>query len=104
MDLKLEQCICVKFCFKSGYTATDTFKLLQKVYNHECLPHTTVFEWFGQFCDSCVSANDDLRKGRLCTSRMTENIEAVHTALVQDRRCTIKMHAECFHIDKETVC
>ncbi len=45
MDSKLEQCVCVKFCFKSGYTATDMFKLLQKVYGCECLSCTTIFEW-----------------------------------------------------------
>ncbi len=101
MDLKLEQHIYVEYYFKRGYTARDTFKLLQKAYGCECLQHTMILEWFGQFYDGPVSV-DDPKDGRSHTSRMTENIDAVCMALVRDR-CMSRMLAECFHIDKETV-
>ncbi len=54
MYSKLEQHVGLKFCFKSGYAATDTFKLLQKAYSCECLSCTMVFKWFGWFCASCL--------------------------------------------------
>ncbi len=63
MDSKLKQCAGVKLCFKSGYIATDTFKLLQKAYSCERLSRTMVFEWFGRFCDSRASIDDDPREG-----------------------------------------
>ncbi len=39
----------IKFCFKNELTATETFKMLQNVYDNECLPRTNVFEWHGKF-------------------------------------------------------
>ncbi len=84
LDSKLEQCVCVKFCFKSSYTAIDTFELFQKAYGCKCLSHTMVFEWYSWFCDSRVSVDDDPGEGRRRTSRTTENIKAVCAVLVQD--------------------
>ncbi len=49
MDSKLEQ----RVCFKTGYTATDMYKLLQKAHGRECLLHTMVFKWLGRFRNSC---------------------------------------------------
>jgi len=41
-----EQFICVKFCFKIGKTATETYQLLQQAYGEDAMGHTQVFDWF----------------------------------------------------------
>ncbi len=44
-----------------------------------------------------------IQERRDCVLRMTENNEALCVALVQGNCCTIRMFAEHFSIDKETV-
>lgn len=39
----------VKFCFKLGKTFTETFKLIQKVYEDDWLSRTKIYEWFKRF-------------------------------------------------------
>ena len=38
-----EQCICIKFCFKIGITATETYQLLQQAYGEDTVGRTQVF-------------------------------------------------------------
>jgi len=38
-----EQHICIKFCFKIGKTATETYQLLQQAYGEDAVGHTQVF-------------------------------------------------------------
>jgi len=38
-----EQRICIKFCFKIGKTATETYQLLQQVYGEDAMGRTQVF-------------------------------------------------------------
>ena len=37
-----EQCICIKFCFKIGKTATEMYQLLQKAYGEVAMGCTQV--------------------------------------------------------------
>ena len=41
-----EQRICIKFCFKIGKTATETYQLLQQAYGEDAMGRTQVFDWF----------------------------------------------------------
>jgi hypothetical protein len=42
-----EQCICIKFCFKIGKTATEKYQLLQQAYGEDAMSRTEVpFECF----------------------------------------------------------
>ena len=56
-----EQCICIKFCFKIGKTATETYQLLHQAYNI-----------------------------RLSTSRNEEMIAKVKTIVRNNRRLTVR--------------
>ena len=38
-----EQCICIKFCFKIGKTAMETYQLLQQAYGEDAVGRTQVF-------------------------------------------------------------
>ena len=44
-----EQCICIKFCFKIGKTATETYQLLQQAYGEDEMGRTQVLDWFRRF-------------------------------------------------------
>ena len=44
-----EQGICIKFCFKIGKTATETYQLLQQAYGEDEMGRTQVFDWFRLF-------------------------------------------------------
>jgi len=41
-----EQRICIKFCFKIGKTAMETYQLLQQAYGEDEMGRTQVFNWF----------------------------------------------------------
>ena len=44
-----EQCICIKFCFKIGKPATETYQLLQQAYGEDAMGRTQLFDWFLRF-------------------------------------------------------
>ncbi|KAK4881706.1 hypothetical protein RN001_005025, partial [Aquatica leii] len=67
------QRIVVKFHFKHGKTATETYNLLKEVYGSECLSRTRVFEWFKRFQDGRQDVEDDSRPGRPSTSKTDDN-------------------------------
>jgi len=41
-----EQRICIKFCFKIGKPATETYQLLQQAFGEDVMVRTQVFDWF----------------------------------------------------------
>ena len=59
-----EQRICIKFCFKIGKTATETYQLLQQAYGEDAMGRTDVFVWFRRFKEGRTSAESDPRPGR----------------------------------------
>ncbi len=79
------------------------FKMLQKVYGNECLSRTNVFEQYGKFRNRRESVDDDTREGHSQTSRTPDHIIKLRVALADNQCSTIRIFAEWFHIDKETV-
>ncbi len=94
----------VLFYFKNELTATEMFEMLQKAFGNECLSRTNVFEWYGKYCNGRESVGDDPRAGRPPNQTNTGTHCKVCAALADDQRSTIRMLADWFHIDKETVC
>ncbi|GFX48184.1 mariner Mos1 transposase [Trichonephila clavipes] len=99
----IEQRIVVKFHFKLGKTATETYNLLKEVYGSECLSHARVSEWFKRFKDGRQDVEDDSRPGHPSTSKTDENVEKVVSLIRSDRRLSIRAIAETVNIDKECV-
>ncbi|GFT06949.1 protein GVQW3 [Trichonephila clavipes] len=99
----IEQRIVVKFHFKLGKTATETYNLLKEVYGGECLSRARVFEWFKRFKDGRQDVEDDSRPGRPSTSKTDENVEKVASLIRSNRRLSIRAIAETVNIDKECV-
>jgi len=85
----MEQRVNVKLFLKLRKYATETYDLLKKVYDDECLSRTQVFGWFERFKEGREMIGDDQRPGRPSTSKINANIEKVGEIVRQNRRLSI---------------
>ena len=60
----LEERYAIKFCFKLGKNATETYGMLQTAFGESCTNWTWVFEWHKRFKEGRESMRDDERCGR----------------------------------------
>jgi len=86
----IEQCICIKFCFKIGKTATETYQLLQQAYGEDAMGRTQVCDWFRRFKEGRTSAERDPRSGRQSTTRNEEMIAKVGKIIRNNRRLMVR--------------
>ena len=54
----------LKFCFKLGKSATETYGMLQTAFRESCMNRASVFEWHKRFKEGRESVRDDERCGR----------------------------------------
>ena len=81
-----EQCICIKFCFKIGKTASETYQLLQQAYGEDAMGRTQMFDWFRRFKEGRTSVESDPSSGR--------KIAEVRTIVRNNRRLTVREIAD----------
>ena len=60
----LEEQYAIKFCFKLGKNATETYGMLQSAFGASCMNQASVFEWNKRFKEGRESVTDDDRCGR----------------------------------------
>ena len=60
----LEERYAIKFCFKLGKNATETYGRLQTAFGASCMNLSSVFEWHKRFKEGRESVRDDERCGR----------------------------------------
>ena len=60
----LEERYAIKFCFKLGKNATETYGMLQTAFRPSCMNRASVFEWHKRFKEARESVRDDERCGR----------------------------------------
>jgi len=89
-----EQRICIKFCFKIGKTATETYQLLQQAYGEDAMGRTQVFDWVSRFKEGRIFVQSNPRLGRPSTSRNEEMIAKVRTIVCNNRRLTVREIAD----------
>ena len=63
-DDNLEERYAIKFCFKLGKNATETYGMLHTAFRPSCMNRTSVFEWHKRFKEGRESVMDDERCGR----------------------------------------
>ena len=61
----LEDRYAIKFCFKLGKNATETYTMLQTAFQPSCMNRASVFEWHKRFKKARESLRDDERCGRI---------------------------------------
>ena len=60
----LEEWYAIKFCFKLGRNATETYGMLQTAFRPSYMNRASVFEWHKRFKEGRESVRDDERCGR----------------------------------------
>ncbi len=60
----LEERYAIKFCFKLGKNATETYGMLQTAFQPSCMNRAWVFEWHNRFKEGRGSVKHDERCGR----------------------------------------
>ena len=60
----LEEQYAIKFCFKLGKNATETYGMLQTAFRPSCMNRASVFEWHKRFKEARESVRDDEGCGR----------------------------------------
>ena len=60
----LEERYAIKFSFKLGKNATETYGMLQTAFRQSCMNRASVFEWHKRFKEGRESVRDDERCGR----------------------------------------
>ena len=87
-----KQRICIKFCFKIGKTATETYQ--QQAYGEDAMGRTQKFDWFRRFKEGRTSIESDPSSGRPSTLRNVEMIAKVRTLVRNNRRLTVQEIAD----------
>ena len=59
-----EERYAIKFCFKLGKNAKETYRMLQTAFRPSCMNQASVVEWHKRFKESRESVRDDERCGR----------------------------------------
>ena len=60
----LEELYAIKFCFKLGQNATETYGMLQTAFGASCMNRASVFEWHTRFKEGRESVREDESCGR----------------------------------------
>ena len=60
----LEERYAIRFCFKLGKNATETYGMLQTAFRPSCMNRASVFEWHKRFKEGTESVRDDDSCGR----------------------------------------
>ena len=60
----LEERYAIKFCFKLGKNAAETYGMLQTAFQPSSMNRASVFEWYKRFNEGMESVRDDKRCGR----------------------------------------
>ena len=56
----IEEWYTIKFCFKLGKNATETYGMLQTAFLPSCMNRASVFEWHKRFKEGRESVRDDV--------------------------------------------
>ena len=69
---RLEEWYAIKFCFKLGKNATETYRILQTAFGASYMNRASVFVWHKRFKKGRESLRDDERCGRNKEANRTE--------------------------------
>ncbi len=88
IDVKMQQCINLYFCYKLGWSHVDARAALQAVYHEETMHATKSRKWYHSFAAGRTSLVDRDRAHRHKTGRTQANVQAVRTVIDTDKSIT----------------
>ena len=97
----LEKWYAVKFCYKLGKNATETYGMLQTAFEASCMNRASVFEWHKRFKEGRESVRDDER----CRSkevRKPELISQIKNFMYKERCVSIETISAQFDVSVRT--
>ena len=86
----LEKRYAIKFCFKLGKNAMETYGMLHTAFIASCMNQASVFEWHKRFKEGRESVRDDERCGRSKEVRTPELIGQIKNFMDKDHRVFIE--------------
>ena len=86
----LEERYAIKFCFKLGKNARETYGMLQTTFGASCMNRASVFECHKRFKEGRESVRDDEKCGRSKEVRTPELIGQIKNLMDNDRRVSIE--------------
>ena len=89
-DDTLEERYAIKFCFKLGKNATETYGMLQTAFRPSCMNWASVFEWHKRVKEGRESVRYDERCGRSKEVRTPELIGQIKNFMDKDCRVSIE--------------
>ena len=99
----LEERYAIKFCFKLGKSARETYGILQIAFRPSCMNRAWVFEWHMRFNEGRESVRDDERCGRSKEVSTTELIGQIKDFMDKDRRASVEIISAQFDVSVGTV-
>ena len=110
----LDERYAIKFCFKLGKKATETYGMLQTAFGASCMSRESVFEWHKRFKEGTESVRDDERCGRskevntpeLIGQRVRNRVKVLREftkRFCQKRPALFKSGQRHFHLDNAPV-
>ena len=99
----LEERYTIKFCFKLGENATETYGMLQTAFRPSCMNRASVFEWHKRFKEARESVRDDERCARSKDVSTPELIGQIKDFMDKDGRVSIETISAQFDVSVGTV-
>ena len=112
----LEERYAIKFYFKFGKNATETYGRLQTAFRPSCINQASVFEWYKRFKEGRESVRDDERVGgvrksidqswlarRLGLGLLCWGFKGVQEEILSEEASTLQIGSVVFHQDNASV-
>ena len=98
-----EERYAIKFCFKLGKNAPETYGMLQNAFGASFMNRASVCEWHKRFKEGRESVRDYWRCGRIKEVRTSELIDKIKNFMDEDRRVSIETISAQFYVSVGTV-
>jgi [histone H3]-lysine36 N-dimethyltransferase SETMAR len=103
MDRKIEQRICIKFCYKIGKSASETLNLLKVAFGIENVNKSSTFRWYSRFKNGIDSVKDKEHVGRPILHRKPENVTQISNLIKENPRIGLRDIEEATGISKSLI-
>jgi len=84
MEDKVQQRVCIDFCFRLEKSGAETYEMLEAAFGESCLSRSKTIEWYSHFKSGRRSFEDNPRPGRPSTSLTEETVARVREIIRAD--------------------